>query len=613
METIKSFTITRMTLSHFKTFAEETVFDFGALTYVSGDNNLGKSSIADAIAYAFCGVPFWGGKNTERLIGDGYGDMTVTIDFVDGGNIRHVLTRRRYEDKTTIILDGAQARQTDLTRIFAEKDIFLSILNPLYFIEKIAEDGREFLKKLLPMPRHEAVLAELDGDSRKLLENQSLSASSYFIQQRRKAIRELADKNTYLSGQMDLLARQQAENATKSNQSATRLKTVEQRLSEIYILRRQSFSEMSEPYSGEEAILAIRQGLIEKLDPAADKVVTLKRQEIEIAFEEAANREYVSKYADELTRMNGEVQRLYDEHKRLSAALKNAQTGSRCATCMMTLTEDNIQNYQSGLQNRLAKITERGKTHKAQIAELQALDKQSEETFLRYQEADCTRLRNEHIKLPSTVAEKIQGIDLTLRYGMLDTLLCTELDALESERTELSDAGQSRESVEKLESETAILQKAISDNDSASRNLQNLVTAAAAYAAKQAELTLAPLTMDKADIKLMDIVRSTGEIKNVFRFTYGGRDYRLLSASEKVRAGLEVAELLKKLTNRNYPVFIDNAESVTTMTRPSGQTILATVKKGAALTVSAKAQSVKPAHTKDSDDNKQNIDGKNAA
>ena len=99
---------------------------------------------------------------------------------------------------------------------------------------------------------------------------------------------------------------------------------------------------------------------------------------------------------------------------------------------------------------------------------------------------------------------------------------------------------------------------------------------AGAYAAKRAELTLQSIEMNRASIKLFDVVKSTGEVKNVFRFTYDGKDYRWLSTSEKIKAGLEVSSLLERLTGLVYPKYIDNAECITTKFDPiNGQVILA--------------------------------------
>ena len=84
-----------------------------------------------------------------------------------------------------------------------------------------------------------------------------------------------------------------------------------------------------------------------------------------------------------------------------------------------------------------------------------------------------------------------------------------------------------------------------------------------------------------------DVVKSTGEVKDVFRFTYEGRDYICLSHSERIRAGLEVAELIKRLLGVEYPTFIDDVESVPVIdnVRPTGQVFIAKVIKGTALQV----------------------------
>lgn len=84
-----------------------------------------------------------------------------------------------------------------------------------------------------------------------------------------------------------------------------------------------------------------------------------------------------------------------------------------------------------------------------------------------------------------------------------------------------------------------------------------------------------------------DVVKSTGEVKDTFKFTYGGRRYDRLSLSEKIRAGMEVSELMKRLTGRNYPTFVDNMESVDDLAnvRPTGQVIMAKCVSNAPLQV----------------------------
>lgn len=115
------------------------------------------------------------------------------------------------------------------------------------------------------------------------------------------------------------------------------------------------------------------------------------------------------------------------------------------------------------------------------------------------------------------------------------------------------------------------------------RTMTNVIS----YVSKRAELTFSQLKMNRVEISLYDVVKSTGEVKDTFKFTYSGRRYDRLSLSEKIRAGMELSELIKRLTGRNYPVFVDNMESVDDLAnvRPTGQIIMAKCVSNAPLQV----------------------------
>lgn len=116
---------------------------------------------------------------------------------------------------------------------------------------------------------------------------------------------------------------------------------------------------------------------------------------------------------------------------------------------------------------------------------------------------------------------------------------------------------------------------------------REIITALACYISERVAISFSQLKMNRVAISLYDVVKTTGEVKAVFRFTYEGRDYLCLSHSEKIRAGLEVAELIKRLLGVVYPTFIDDVESVPVIdnVRPTGQVFVAKVVKGAALQV----------------------------
>lgn len=102
------------------------------------------------------------------------------------------------------------------------------------------------------------------------------------------------------------------------------------------------------------------------------------------------------------------------------------------------------------------------------------------------------------------------------------------------------------------------------------------------YGAKQCELQIRNVEkhLKHVSIQLFDVVKSTGEIKGVFRLRFDDKEHRVLSTSEKIRCDLEIAGLIRALTKRDYPVFIDNAESITEYERPNVQTFVARVVEG---------------------------------
>lgn len=52
IQPIKQFRVTRLTIRGFKGYADSRTFQFGNMNVISGHMGVGKSSIADAIAFA---------------------------------------------------------------------------------------------------------------------------------------------------------------------------------------------------------------------------------------------------------------------------------------------------------------------------------------------------------------------------------------------------------------------------------------------------------------------------------------------------------------------------------------------------------------------------------
>ena len=100
----------------------------------------------------------------------------------------------------------------------------------------------------------------------------------------------------------------------------------------------------------------------------------------------------------------------------------------------------------------------------------------------------------------------------------------------------------------------------------------------------------ASLNMPNVTLRLEEVVRTTGEIRNVFKFDYKGRDYNTLSLSEKTLAGIEIAAMVRKICGIDCPVCIDNTESIAAFNNAPmpRQTILLKFVKGQPLTVQSR-------------------------
>lgn len=561
MERIKAFSIIRVRMTGFKRFKETYEVELDRVTYVSGANGQGKTSIADAIAYAFCGTPVWGEKACDRLQNAECKEMRVEVDFVDQNGEVHNLIRRKVGNNTTITLDKVQLRQMDLVSLFADKDIFLSVFNPLYFIEKLADGGRELLQRLLPVIDEKEILAQMSESTRTLLENESLLDPMFYIKKKRGELKELDDSITYFEGQIDLLKNQQKEAAEKVDGIIARGEQLSARKTE---LEEKQFNGIDI-----EALKKKQAQIAENLSGERKTALIKKQAEVQ-------NRQYESKFANDIARITGEMTALANRCKTLSAQAKGIKVGDKCPTCHTVVTENNYRSIIAEFKALYDEAYAKGMQTKQAYNELCELDKKSKAKFEEFRAEDLKRIESELAKLGGSDVSEIAMLEERIRLGNLTEKEFAELNDLikqaESYETEVNALSEANNAAEKI----AQTENSLKACKTQKTEISNLIHAAGEFLAKKSELTFNQLKMNRASIKLIDVVKTTGEVKDVFKFTYDGKDYRWLSTSEKIKAGLEVANLLARLTGLKYPVYIDNAECITTgIDSVSGQLIAA--------------------------------------
>ena len=597
MKKIEQFQITSLMLSGFKSYEEPTELVFGNPTVITGGNGRGKSSIADAIAFAVTGCPFFGERGIDRLHNENNPDVAIRMCFVDETGTLHELNRTRRKNRMTITYDGYEIRQLDLADLFGERDVFLSILNPLYFIEELGEDGKKLLERYLPTIPHETVLSQLSEPVREHLKNEAILSPEGSLKRCREEIRSLEERITYLRGQKDLAASQGESHEQAEQELTLQADTLREEIAE---LEQRQFSGMD--------VSAMQERLVElsgRYEEAArdERTDTSKlREQLQTLREKIARREgeqYLSKFTEALAEASARVKDLGVRYQRESAAYKAFHAGMECPACHRSVTEQSLSEVQAALKKVLSELYAAGSEQRAQLIELQEMDKKAADTFAQFKEDDlgkwaaeaaemeqrCASLAEQASAETERLRAEIQTLTADLEYGNLSQ---SEYDHLGTCREELR---QSEAKIAALQTMTAAqlpdFDREIAQANASIAEIKRKMADVIAYISKRAELTFSQLKMNRVEISLYDVVKSTGEVKDTFKFQYGGRRYNRLSLSEKIRAGMEVSELMKRLTGRNYPVFVDNMESVDDLAnvRPTGQIIMAKCVSGAALQV----------------------------
>ncbi len=608
MEKITGFQITRMSASGFKCFREEQTFDFGPVSFVTGANHTGKTSVADAIAFAVTGQDRFGGAHIDKLYCETLPDIEIHLWIEDDKGASHELVRTRKRDKMQVTWDGYAIRQADLSQMFGEKDEFLSIFNPLYFIETLGNDGQALLQRNLPLIDHKAVLKRLTEPEQALLENVSLLSPETFLKTMREEIRDLEEGKLVLEGQKVQLLRQQKENREAVAQGKEKLAQLGAQIDALEQKRESGIDRPILEKQLEGLHLRYEELLRDKPEEVSPELLEQLRQ-AELAQERLRVKSYEGKFTTALAETQAALQAAAAEHKQITAMLSRTQPGAICPTCKQPLPNDAVAQAQENLRQKLGEVTSRGQGLRSQLNDLTALEKQARETFEQFHKEDVeknglllARLQGQREKMEQDLRDyekelvdlnsQIQDRTASLTYGNLDADEMQRLSELHARK---------QEAEEELAALEKVSARPVPDLDAREKEADELIqqkkllmSAAVNYLAVRNELSFASLSMPQVKISLYDLVKTTGELKNTFRFQFNGRDYRRLSHSEKLRAGLEVSQLMKRLTGRRYPVFIDDVESITGLPKLPDQILLARVVPNSSLRVVTPGQAATP-------------------
>ena len=576
MAQIASLQIEQLAVTGFGCFADEHSWTFGRRTAVTGHNYQGKSTVADAIAYALTGAPYFGGRDLDRLQNGSSAGMRVEVTVRTEDGQTHVIRRGRHEGKTFVSLDGVLMTLERFAERFGSRDLILSLLNPLYFAEVLGGDGRKLIEQYLPAVPHEAVMEKLSEHMRGILGDDRLEMPEVYLKEKRSELKELEKDRLVLDGQMQQTDSQRARLQKELDEKKALLAHTAAALAPL--VRKQE----AQDFTALDAEIA---RLSAQYDAVQDGQADGRHAALQAELDAAQQRQYESAGAAQLQQMQNQLQLLYSKYDDEVGRLRYLQQQGVCPTCLRRLDGAAFPEVQAAFTQRLQKIQTDGTALRQQSEALAAQETQSRLQFEAQKAAEISRLATALQTLPTgaaaqqrgSIKAKIKELSAALLLGGLTAEEAQQYQTLFHEQGKLESE---MEQIQKLLSSLPRGQKEALDKlDEEIRAINDKITAAKAYQSERAARLFAPVKMRRAGLKLYEPMKESGELRDVFKLTWDGRDYVRLSLSERVRCGLEVAELLSRLSGKSYPLFVDNTESLCDLgaAQHGGQMILARV------------------------------------
>jgi DNA repair exonuclease SbcCD ATPase subunit len=294
-----------------------------------------------------------------------------------------------------------------------------------------------------------------------------------------------------------------------------------------------------------ERVLALEEQASKNNDESFDKEAAQKEIESlhkrRVAIEEENEIRQRAKTAR--SRMEGKIDNLMDQvtrQKQIVQDIKGEEVRDLCITCYQPLKEEAILKVKENRQARFNKEVATGKDLVQKVNDLKKSLSEMPET------EDINREELNEIE------DKLMELQMAMKQSEQSSSLADDINA----------AKEKKEAIRK----ELITSKAIVD-------------AIKEFTSKRSELMVSKVDelFTTISFKLFETLKN-GEEKATFEIEMDGKPYSKLSTAEKIKAGLELIEVLSKQSEVIAPTFVDNAESILNFTAPAGQLIVAKVK-----------------------------------
>lgn len=575
----------------FKKIFETDLYD---ITSVTGKNRSGKSNLLYAIINIMLGTNLSGDEKAclvNKHCDSSYGEL----HFTDNNGVKHVLIRgkNKYSSKGNFIaLDGKPVKQEELISFYKDKKLFLSIINPLYFLTKKPAEQKEMVDKYLSDIRPKEIFDRLDVNTQKtLLKKYYTNKTKNFEELSQEEQAEFINFNMF-NICMDIAY----SNLSKKEQSL--LEGVPNDIP-------QYITELNSDIKRVDSQISSLNGKIEYAENIANEKLPEyktfeKDEELSLAQQELAYLNTNEKLVDKenqkkvVERLEQDILSKETEFNELEQSMKSGKqkylsikngTNCTCPTCNQLIQDESKATTIQNMYNDLV-----SKFDKRNLLETQIKDLKSKHTIER-----CKY----HALEGNPTVEKQKRIAV-----VEDTIKTLE---------------QEKQEIQKFNNEIAIKERNINgakldidkfniDKQQKIKFIDNLnntkkVAQKLYIGYIEEKMKLAKEYLKDVNIKFYSVLKTTGEIKEDFIITYKNNPLSDLSRSETIATALEFANMFNQISRANFPIFIDDYEScadydfISEYSKDT-QIIISKVEKGHPLTISdsnsEKATIIKP-------------------
>ena len=562
----------------FKGTFETELYD---ITQISGRNRSGKSNVLYSIINTMLGTNL-SGDEKACLVNKNSDSSYTELHFTDNNGEKHILVRgkSKYSSKGNFIaLDGKPVNQTDLANYFRDKKLFLSIINPLYFLNKKPAEQKEMVDKYLSDIKPKVIFDKQNDITKKALLNK------YYTDKEKDFCSLTEEEQTeFINFNMFNICMDIAYN---------NLSKEEQGLLEGIPRNVPSYiTELNSDIDRANNLISSLNGKIEYAEKIANeelpKIKTFdKEEELSLAMQELnflntndklVDKENQKKVVESLeqdilskeTEFN-QLEQEMKQGKKIYLDIKNG-LNCNCPTCKQKIQDESkaitIKNMHDDLVSKF---------DKKNLLETQIKDLKSKHAI-------------ERCKYHSL--EGNPTVEKQKRIAVVEE----SIKSLEQEKQEIQNFNNEitikEKSINGAKSDIKNFNEQIEEGKKLIENIKDTKKIAQKLYISYIEekMKLAKEYLKDVDIRFYSVLKTTGEIKEDFVITYKNNPLSDLSRSETIATSLEFANMFNNITGANFPIFIDDYESCADYDfikeySNNTQIILSKVEKGHNLTI----------------------------